>query len=81
MTTNKILKGITITGIFSVFIIPFIVPNYLFFPFITGKGFFFRVIVEIIFAVWLLLAMRDPAYRPKKSAIFWAFIAFAVVIG
>ncbi len=81
MTLNKILRGITIAGVFSLFVVPFVVPNNMFFPFITGKGFLFRVIVEIMFAAWVLLALRDASVRPRKSWILWAFLAFAVVIG
>ncbi|MBX4209607.1 O-antigen ligase family protein, partial [Candidatus Parcubacteria bacterium] len=68
-------------GVFSVFIIPFLVPGNLFFPFITGKGFFFRAVVEIAFAAWLLLALRDRSVRPRRSILLWAFAAFVLVIG
>ncbi len=80
MTLNKILKWTALGGIFSVFIIPFIVPSGLFFPFITGKGFLFRCLTEVAFAAWLVLAMRDASVRPRKSWLLWAFVAFAGVI-
>ena len=81
MTLNKTLKWIAVGGVFSLFLVPFLVPGNLFFPFITGKGFFFRCVVEIAFAAWLLLALRDPAYRPRKSPMLWALVAFAAIIG
>ncbi|HVU06309.1 MAG TPA: O-antigen ligase family protein [Candidatus Paceibacterota bacterium] len=81
MTLNTILKKTAIATIFSVFIIPFIVPGDMFFPFITGKGFLFRVLVEIGFAAWLLLSLRDASVRPRKSWVLWAFGAFVAVIG
>jgi O-antigen ligase/tetratricopeptide (TPR) repeat protein len=81
MTLNKFLKWTALTGIFAVFIIPFIVPSNLFFPFITGKGFLFRAIVEIMTAAWLLLAFRDTASRPRTSYLLWAVTAFMVIIG
>lgn len=81
MALNKFLKGTAIAGIFSVFIIPFLVPSNLFFPFITGKGFFFRVVVEIMFAAWILLSLRDASVRPRKSFLLWAVVAFVVIIG
>lgn len=80
MTLNNILKWTAITGVFSVFIIPFIVPGSMFFPFITGKGFFFRVVVEIAFAAWAILAIRDASVRPRTSWLLWAFVAFAGII-
>lgn len=81
MTLNKFLRGTALCGVFGVLLIPFIRLNSMFFPFITGKGFLFRVIVEIIFAAWLLLVFRDVASRPRKSYILWTLSAFMVVIG
>ncbi|MBP9711295.1 MAG: O-antigen ligase family protein [Candidatus Pacebacteria bacterium] len=52
-----------------------------FFPFITGKNFSFRIIVELLVLVYILLALRDPAYRPKTSWIFWSVTAFIVWMG
>lgn len=49
-----------------------------FFPFITGKNFIFRILVEILVAVYVLLALRDPSYRPKTSWIFWSVTAFVL---
>ncbi len=66
----------------SIFIIPF-VPLYisqsLFFPYITGKAFVFRTLVEIAFAAWAWLAIMYKEYRPKKSALFYALIIWLVV--
>jgi len=52
----------------------------MFFPFITGKNFGFRIIVEIIFAAWLLLAYYKPDYRPKFSWIMGAMTLFVGII-
>lgn len=73
--TNKILERIIIFGIFITPFIPLIVTPSLFFPFITGKNFLFRLVVEIITAAWIILAIRAPEFRPKKSSVFWAFAA------
>ncbi len=81
MKTDKILRYATLTGIFLIPFIPLIVSSSLFFPFITGKNFSFRVIVEIITGLWLILALRDSAYRPKKSLILWAIAIFVFIIG
>ena len=77
---NKILRGVILTGIFLVPFIPLYVANTMFFPFITGKNFVFRVIVEIIFAVWAILALRDNSYLPKKSLILYSVGAFLAVM-
>lgn len=70
----------------ALFIIPFLslyVAGSSFFPFITGKNFAFRILVEIATAAWLVLAISDPKYRPKfswtglwlKLFVVWMFIA------
>ncbi len=57
----------------------FIVANSLYFPYITGKAFFFRIVVEIMFAAWLVLAVLDPEYRPRRSGILVSFTLFLIV--
>jgi O-antigen ligase/tetratricopeptide (TPR) repeat protein len=52
----------------------------MFFPFITGKNFYFRIIVEVIFALWILLAYANAAYRPKFSWIMAATAFFVAVV-
>lgn len=81
MTLNTFLRGTAIVSIFSVLIIPFIVFGNFFFPFITGKAFFFRTIIEVGFVAWLLLSLRDVSVRPRKSALMWSFVGFLAVIG
>lgn len=79
---NKdIYKGIIYAGLFAVPFIAFLVFSSLFFPYITSKAFVFRIIVEVVFAAWLVLAFIDPVYRPKKSPILYSLAAFLVVIG
>ncbi|MDO8183416.1 MAG: O-antigen ligase family protein [bacterium] len=74
------LKSILFVGIFSVLLIPLIGLNNLAFPFITGKAFAFRIIIEILGGVWLLLAIYDKRYRPRFSWLLVAIIAFIGVI-
>ncbi|MBX4197928.1 O-antigen ligase family protein [Candidatus Parcubacteria bacterium] len=79
-TLQTYLKYIVLTGIFIIPFIHLIVANSYFFPFITGKGFAFRIIVEIIFGAWAILALTHPHYRPKKSWIMWSILAFIAII-
>jgi len=81
MQTNDILKWSIVAGVVLIFCIPLFVSNSLFFPFITGKNFAFRILVEIIAALWLILALRDPSVRPKKSIILYIVGAFLLAIG
>lgn len=67
-------------GLLILPVLSFIVSGVLFFPFITGKAFFFRTVVEILFFLWILLAVFDPKYRPKKSPVLFALAAVIVVL-
>ncbi len=75
-TVKTIARFITICGLFLVPFTPVIVANSYFFPFITGKAFFFRIAVEIAFAGWVLLALVDKKYRPRKSLVSIVLVAF-----
>lgn len=59
-----------------VFLTPLLVTSSLFFPFITGKNFFFRIVVEIVFAAWLGLAFGSQEYRPRRNFLFWSVSLF-----
>ena len=52
----------------------------LFFPFITGKNFFFRIVVEVLFALWACIAFFDRKYRPRMSPLFWSLVATAGIL-
>ncbi len=75
---KDIAKGAVYFGIFAVPFIPLIIANSMFFPYITGKNFTFRIIAEIIFAAWVILALYEPRYRPKLS---WIAVSFAALLG
>lgn len=78
---RQILRNAIFVGLFAIPFIPFLVSTELFFPFITTKAFTWRIIVEIIFASWLMLAFLDTNYRPKRSIILYSILGFLVVIG
>ena len=52
----------------------------LFFPFITGKGFYFRIVIEIIFALWVIIALFDHRFRPRLTPVMWAYGATIAVL-
>lgn len=86
MDYTKILRWVLIIGLCLVPFIAFIVADgtarglgfNLFFPYITGKNFTFRILIEILTAAYVLLAIRVPAYRPRASMIIWAFGLFTL---
>jgi O-antigen ligase len=60
--------------------IPFVVSGTFLFPFIAAKGFIFRLIVEIVFALWLVLILRDSEHRPQSSKVLYALSAFVLIV-
>jgi len=80
MDFEKILKYVVLGGLFLVTLIPLFVANSLFFPFITGKAFAFRILIEIVFVAWLILVLLNKDYLPRSSKILWSFLVFVFVI-
>ena len=74
---KNIVKWTIIIGLWSVLLIPFFVANTMFFPYISGKNFAFRIIIEVIFALWIYLAFVDVRYRPKFS---WVSVSVGIFV-
>ncbi len=86
MNYTKYLSWAILGGLLLSLFIPFIVAGgnvfpSMFFPFISGKNFAFRIIVEVLFGLYILLALREPKYRPRASWILWAVGAFVLWMG
>src|ERR1035437_7426806 len=80
MKIKNTLSYSIIGGLFIVPFIAFFVPGNMFFPFISGKGFAFRILIEILFGLYLMLAVMAPEYRPKMSWITKSVLLFAGAI-
>ncbi len=79
-TFKNILKWGMWGCIFAIPFVPLYVANTMFFPYISGKNFLFRVLVEIAFGLWVALAIVDKQYRPKRSWLLASFFIFTAVI-
>lgn len=77
---KDVMKWLVYAGIFAVPFLTLYVENDYFFPYITGKNFWFRIIVDVTFAAWAILALYEVKYRPKVSGIVWSFGALLVVM-
>ncbi len=75
MALEKALRYVCLAGVFALPFLVLYVANSMFFPFITGKNFAFRIIVEIMAGAWPALALVNPVYRPPRP---WLLIAFGV---
>ncbi len=77
---KDVLKAVVYAGLFAVPFLTLYVENDYFFPFITGKNFWFRIIVDTVFAAWIILALYEVKYRPKISGIVWSFGILLIVM-
>ena len=80
MSLKDLLRFIVLIAMFATPFICLYVAESMFFPFITGKNFTFRVLVEVMLGAWALLMFLDATYRPKFSWILGAAGAFLLVI-
>lgn len=76
-TLSYILKG----GLLLTPFLVLVVTRPLYFPFITGKNFIFRMLVEILAAVWVVAAVRFKNLRPRLSPLLWTVTAFVAIMG
>ncbi len=53
----------------------------MFFPYITGKNFIFRILVEIALVLYVLLALKRPEFRPRASHVLYALGGLVVWMG
>lgn len=74
------LQAVVFIGVFLTLFIPLMVSDTMFFPFITGKNFAFRIVVDIIFAAWFILALLDTKYRLRFSWLLPTTLGFLIII-
>ena len=67
-----------------IYLIPFLplfIAKQIVFPYVTGKSFAFRILVELATVLWLGLIVLNKEYRPKNSVILSAVLFFTFVVG
>ncbi len=82
---TKILTAIYVKSVKAILlaipVLTLFISNSMFFPYITGRNFGFRLMIEFALVLWAgLLALRKE-YRPKKGIVLYAVLAFTAVIG
>jgi len=75
-TAKQAARWVALGALFLLPFTPLIVANSYFFPFITGKAFYLRILIEIAVAGWAVLALLDKEYRPRFSWIGATVVAF-----
>ena len=61
------LRWAILAGVALLLLTPFVVSPGTIFPFVIGKALWSRSLIEIVFALWAVLALARPAYRPPRS--------------
>ncbi len=79
-TLEQALRWTAIVGAFLLPFLVFYVASSMFFPFITGKNFYFRIVAEVMAAAWLGLAIILPQYRPRRNWILGCFAIFVLIM-
>lgn len=65
-------------GTYLALFTPLIIGGNYFFPYVAPKTIFFRIVVDIIFAAYVLLATFNPRYRPRLNVLN---ITLAIFLG
>ncbi len=77
-TAKQTARYIALGALFLLPLTPLMVADSYFFPFITGKAFYLRILIEIAVGAWIVLALLDKQYRPRFSWIGAAVVGFVV---
>jgi hypothetical protein len=71
-----LLSGIC-AGLILLLCLPLVVTPWTLSPFVFGKAVYARGLILVIFALWLVLRLRDPTYGIPRS---WVLLAFTVYV-
>ncbi|MDP3989570.1 MAG: O-antigen ligase family protein [bacterium] len=77
------LRAMRYTIVYGLYILPLLalfVSNNLFFPYISGKNFAFRIIVLLLSGVWFMLMFKDRSVRPKMNPITIVYSVFIFIM-
>lgn len=73
---EKFLKAIIFWGASLALFTPLIYSSKYYFPFVGPKSLYFMFFCQAIFFTWLVLAIYNKKYRPRKNAVILAFGLF-----
>lgn len=76
----RVLRWMTIIGVFGGLLMPLIFIKYVIFPFVFSKLIVFQMLVGITFPAYLLLAWMEPEFRPRKHPMLLAIGAYFIAM-
>ncbi len=74
------LKRFVILGLYLVLLTPLVFQHHLMSPLITAKTLFFQIFVALIVSCYAVLAYAEPEYRPRRTAVGLAFVAYIATL-
>jgi O-antigen ligase len=77
---NKIFEKFIYLLVLLTAITPLVYQQKLFYSFESEKGLFFRFVIEIAFGLWIILIIKNPSFRPKKSLINLSIFIFMSIL-
>ena len=66
-------------GVVLSLLMPLIVTSGTLYPFIVGKAVYSRIVIEITFGLWLVLAYYYQTYRLRRSWLLILFVVYVIV--
>ena len=63
-------------GVYAALATPLVYTGFTIYPFIFGKTVFFRLVIEALIIPYGILLLRAPQYRPKRSPLQVAVLAY-----
>ncbi len=80
MFNEKNYKNILKALFFLALISPLVVDRRLFFPYVTGMALYFRVIAELLLALWVIFILIYPKYRPRVNFLSISIGLYLIVL-
>jgi O-antigen ligase/tetratricopeptide (TPR) repeat protein len=75
-STVKLFKMISLAGIYGGLLMPLTFIPIVIFPFVFSKLIPFQILIGLTFPAYVALAWMEPKYRPPKSILYTAIIAY-----
>ena len=76
--TERLLRFALFAALGLLLLTPFVVTRGTVFPYVVGKALWSRSLIEIAFALWAVLALTRPGYRPPRS---WLLVLLGLGLG
>lgn len=75
-SSQSLFKAISYIGIYGGLLMPLVFIPIVIFPFVFSKLIALQVLIGLTFPAYVALAWMNPVYRPPKSALYTAIIAY-----